>query len=105
LEGSFKDTKVNLLYAIIEVLKNAFIQALQPTIDQQINIGSVGNSSTEELHKNTGTDPPKEVEKKDDEKEKKGLLKRIFNKKDKNKNEENKASEENKTTEEKDSKK
>jgi hypothetical protein len=62
LEGSFKDPKTNTIDAIWEVLKNAFIQALMPSVDNQININSVGKE-----------------EKKDD----RNLFQRIFNSKNK----------------------
>jgi hypothetical protein len=41
MEGDFSDPKTNTLEAIWEVLKNAFIQALMPNVDNQININSV----------------------------------------------------------------
>jgi hypothetical protein len=96
LEGNFKETKTNVLYAVVEVLRNAFIQALQPTIDQQIGIGTVGQSSMEALEKETGTPPTKEeTEKKDEEKKKKGgFLKKLFNKKDKDDSSDEKKDEE-----------
>jgi hypothetical protein len=30
-----------VLYAIVDLVRNAFIQALQPAVDQQINLSSV----------------------------------------------------------------
>jgi hypothetical protein len=59
IEGNFKDPKTNTLDAIWEVLRNAFIQALMPSVDNQININSVG---------------------KEGEKDKRNLLQRIFGK-------------------------
>lgn len=42
IEGTFDDTtKSNTWYAVIILLRNAFIQALQPSIDAEINIKSV----------------------------------------------------------------
>jgi hypothetical protein len=41
LEGSFKNPKTDVTDAIWEVLRNAFIQALLPSVDNQINISSV----------------------------------------------------------------
>jgi hypothetical protein len=38
--GTYKPD-VNIAYAIIEVLVNAFVNALKPSIDNEINIGSV----------------------------------------------------------------
>ncbi|MCE3279021.1 MAG: hypothetical protein K0S44_1212 [Bacteroidetes bacterium] len=88
LEGNFKDTEVNILYAIVEILKNAFIQALQPTIDQQINIGT---TSTQDLESQiSGKDKNGNINLKNNDstenkKENKGILKKIFNKNDKDK--------------------
>jgi len=65
LEGNFKDPDTNTLDAIFEVLRNAFIQALMPSVDNQININSV--------------DQP---EKKDD----RNFIQRLFGKKDKDNN-------------------
>ncbi|MBL7834697.1 MAG: DUF748 domain-containing protein [Cyclobacteriaceae bacterium] len=59
-EGRLDDPKANLWVTITNVLQNAFINALQPSIDNDINIGS--------------------VEKK--KKEKKTLLQKVFGKKD-----------------------
>ena len=62
IEGEFSNTSIDTWEAIFELLKNAFIQALLPQIDQQVNIETVDE----------------EVE--DD---KPGLLKRIFTNEDK----------------------
>jgi hypothetical protein len=43
LQGTVKQLDTNVWYAIGVVLQNAFIQALQPAIDQEINIATVGN--------------------------------------------------------------
>lgn len=68
MEGDYKDPQTNIIDAIWEVLKNAFIQALMPSVDNVINTKSVDT-----------TEP----------KEKKNLFQRIFksgkDKKDKNK--------------------
>ncbi|HLA54412.1 MAG TPA: DUF748 domain-containing protein [Flavitalea sp.] len=58
LEGSFKDPKTNTIDAIWEVLRNAFIQALVPSVDNQINIASLD---------------------KDEKKDDRNLIQRIFN--------------------------
>jgi len=80
IKGTFKNTETNIWTAIIEVLKNAFVSALQPSIDQEINISSVRKSESQTLkEKITGE---KEPEKKE-EKDKKGFLNKIFKKKDK----------------------
>ncbi len=41
IEGEFGKTTVSTWYAIIELLRNAFVQAINPSIDFQINIASV----------------------------------------------------------------
>ncbi len=45
LEGNFKDPTTNTLDAIFEVLRNAFIQALMPSVDNEINIHSIEEES------------------------------------------------------------
>ena len=45
MEGKFKNPQTNTLDAIWEVLRNAFVQALLPSVDNEININSV-NSAT-----------------------------------------------------------
>lgn len=47
IEGNFKDPSTNILDAIFEVLRNAFIQALMPSVDNQININSVGEDDSD----------------------------------------------------------
>lgn len=64
-EGSFNSPDTNIWYALSRVLQNAFIRAMQPSIDNEITIASV--------------DEPK--------KEKKTFLQKVFGKKDKNKEE------------------
>ncbi len=41
IEGDFENPKTNTIDAIWEVLRNAFIQALLPSIDYEININSI----------------------------------------------------------------
>jgi hypothetical protein len=41
MEGTFKNPQTNVLEALWEVLRNAFIQALVPKIDYEINMNSV----------------------------------------------------------------
>jgi hypothetical protein len=82
LKGTLDDTQANIWYAVMEVLKNAFIQAIQPSIDQEINISSV-NAEQGEIK----LDGEGEKEKKE---EKKGILNKLFNKKDKEKDTEEK---------------
>ncbi|MFY9307903.1 MAG: DUF748 domain-containing protein [Bacteroidia bacterium] len=63
MEGTLKNASTNLWYAIMDVLRNAFIRALQPSLDNEINIGTVEQAETEE--------------------EKKGFIQKIFDKKTK----------------------
>jgi hypothetical protein len=48
IEGDFKNPQTFTLDAIFEVLRNAFIQALLPSIDHEININSVGKKQPED---------------------------------------------------------
>lgn len=64
LKGKLSDVKVSSLYAVIELLRNAFIQALVPAIDQDVSINSVGEvvkkddrSFIEKLFKPAEKDP------------------------------------------------
>jgi hypothetical protein len=68
LRGSVKKLDTNVWYAIGEILRNAFIRALQPSIDQEINIETV--------------DAGKE--------DKKNFLEKIFDGKDKDKKDKDK---------------
>lgn len=76
IEGSFDNTTVGTWYAITTVIRNAFIQALYPSLDYQINIGTVEAAKAEEekgfLEKIfTGDEEKKEErKKKKEEKEK-----------------------------------
>jgi hypothetical protein len=74
-EGKIDNPDTNVWYAIVTVLRNAFIQALQPSIDQEINIASVERPAV---------------------KEKKTFLQKIFGKKDREK-EKNKDKQDNKS--------
>ncbi len=47
IEGSFNGSHTDVLEAIWELLKNAFIEALMPSIDNQININSVGTDASD----------------------------------------------------------
>jgi hypothetical protein len=57
-QGNFKSTDLDTWSAIIELLRNAFIRALQPSIDHEINIRTVDKQLKKE--------------------EKKGFLKKVF---------------------------
>jgi hypothetical protein len=73
LRGEIGDPKANILFAIIEVLQNAFVSALQPSIDRQINLRTV-----------------------DREQEKKGFLDKVFGKGEKRKGKKQKRKDEEK---------
>ncbi len=45
--GNIDAPNTNLWYAILHILRNAFVQALQPAIDNEITIASVDNSKVE----------------------------------------------------------
>ncbi len=66
LRGDIDNPKANIFFAIVQILENAFINALQPSIDQQISLAAVD---------------------KEQEKEKKGLIEKVFGGKDENKGE------------------
>ncbi len=66
LRGDIQDPRANIFFAIIQILENAFINALQPSIDQQISLAAVD---------------------KEQEKEKKGLIEKVFGGKDESKEE------------------
>lgn len=61
-EGRIDDPKANVFFAIMQILENAFISALQPSIDEQINLATVDQKQKEE---------------------KKGFLENVFGGKDK----------------------
>ena len=48
IEGDFKNPKINILDAVWEVLRNAFIQALIPSIDHEISLKSVDKEKPED---------------------------------------------------------
>ena len=64
ISGDLDNPKLSIGHAILLILKNAFISALKPTIDQEISLGSVNN-----------------------EKEKEGFLDKLFTGKDDQKDE------------------
>lgn len=73
LRGSTRSLDTNVWYAIGEVIRNAFIQAIQPSLDQEINIASVGTGKDEKpnlLEKVFGgKDDKKKGDKKDEKKD------------------------------------
>jgi hypothetical protein len=86
ISGDYDDPSIQTWYAILNVLRNAFVQAIYPSIDNQINLSSV-----------------KKVDKKDDEKE--TILEKIFNESDDKKDEGKDDKKDRKKREEKDRKK
>jgi hypothetical protein len=76
-QGSTESIKANVWFAVGHVLENAFVRAIQPSIDQEINIAVVQNSS-----------PPAKGKTK-----KKNFFQRVFGKKEggKSKREKRKA--------------
>jgi hypothetical protein len=62
LRGRLDNPKANIFFAITQVLENAFVNALQPSIDQQINLTAVD---------------------KEQQKQKKGFLEKVFGGNDK----------------------
>ena len=47
IEGNFSDPKINIGDAIVEIIRNAFIEALIPSLDNSININSVTDKPEE----------------------------------------------------------
>lgn len=101
IEGTFNKTKVYTWRAILDILRNAFVEALAPSVDNEISLQSVG--STEGGAVNIKKDKNKNKKNKNDKdstkvntkepaqagdeekKEKKGFFKKLFNKKGKKK--------------------
>lgn len=48
IDGEFESPKTHTMEAVWQVLKNAFIQAINPSIDNQINIHTVGTEKKED---------------------------------------------------------
>ncbi len=46
LEGQFANPRADIIFTIYELLKNGFIQALNPSLDYEININSVNEADT-----------------------------------------------------------
>lgn len=96
IEGSFGKTKVYTWRAIMEILRNAFIEALTPSLDNEISISTVGTTTEKGIFKGNKKEKVKEEKTEtqeakkeesptEDKKEKKGLFKKMFKKKNKNK--------------------
>ncbi|CAN5661782.1 DUF748 domain-containing protein [soil metagenome] len=47
IEGDFKHPKTGVVDAVVQIVINAFIQALVPAIDNEINLNSIGTQSEE----------------------------------------------------------
>ncbi len=92
-QGDLDSPRTNVWYALANILQNAFIHALQPSIDNDISIGSVQSKSDDKktfLQKIFSKDD-KDKEEKNKDKEKKKEAKKIEkNKKDKEKKEDKK---------------
>jgi hypothetical protein len=71
IEGSFRKPETKVLYAVGEVLKNAFIQALMPGIDNQINYRSVKRKEEPDVIHRMAKGTKEEPDKKDNKKDKK----------------------------------
>ncbi len=87
-EGNLKNPDTNVWYALSSILQNAFIRAIQPSIDQEINIATVDTQKDEKKNilqkifgkkddkdkskeEEKGKDKKKEDDNKDDNKDKK----------------------------------
>jgi hypothetical protein len=88
IEGTFEKTQVKVLTAVVEVLRNAFIEALRPTIDNEINLGTVDEGTVKQgplkdmfkdKDKENTNEPDIQVKEPEEKKEKKGIFKKIFN--------------------------
>ncbi len=97
INGRFDSPNVNMWNAISYVLRNAFVFALRPSIDQTINIGNVEDVDTDKtfLQKVFGKDKEKSKDK-DQEKDKKKV--KDDNSKNKKKNQDAKETEDEKSS-------
>jgi hypothetical protein len=103
IEGNFGKTKVYTWRAILEIFLNAFVQALQPSLDNDVNLGTVGepggtgikikeanpekkDKKDQEKNKEENKNPDQTNSAKEEKHEKKGLFNKLFKKKDKAKN-------------------
>ncbi len=69
--GDFNDAQVNIFQTIVTVLRNAFIQSLRPSIDNQINLAKVGEKKENKgfFRELFGKDDQKKDRKKDRDKD------------------------------------
>ncbi len=87
-EGSLKDPEVNTWYIIGQLLRNAFIQALYPSLENSVNINNVDEGDKKETklskaYKDSGGKPLTKKAKKEQKKEKKKQKKEKKEKKEK----------------------
>jgi len=77
INGRFTEPDVALFNAIISVLKNAFVRALQPAVENVIDLQSVDEENRDNgfLKRLFGKDEPAQVEEKESEKTKQELRK------------------------------
>jgi hypothetical protein len=71
-KGEVKDPKANIWYTITYVLQNAFIRAIQPSLDHEINLAAVEKEETDKepfLQRVFGKDDDKQKEKNKSESE------------------------------------
>lgn len=71
MEGDLSKPTIGTWTAIVEVLRNAFIQALFPAIDNAININTVGKSNTPQSPLQKEYEKSKPAEEKENDKKKK----------------------------------
>jgi len=88
-EGNLKDPDVNVWHIIGQLLRNAFIQALYPSLENSININSIGEGGKEDsklskAYKDSGGKP---LDKKETKKDRKKAKKEEKEKKKKEKEE------------------
>ncbi|HQW24654.1 MAG TPA: DUF748 domain-containing protein, partial [Saprospiraceae bacterium] len=74
IAGEFGDRTIGIWYAVLSTVRNAFIQAIYPTLDHQVNIGLVKAVDDKEgkkggLFKKVFDDPLKKEEKKKEKKD------------------------------------
>lgn len=74
-EGDIDNPRANMFFAVLQIMENAFFNALQPTIDREINLAAVDEKEPKDK-KNIvekifgGKDDEKETARDDDKKEK-----------------------------------
>jgi hypothetical protein len=84
-EGRLDNPQANVWETVINVLENAFIRAIQPSIDHEINIASVDVKEEKDKNLFEKIFGSKEEKKKKEEKEKEEEAKRESDKKDRKK--------------------